>query len=154
MNDDRASLDRLHDIIEPPPIPWWPPAPGWYVVVIAVAALLAWLLWRWSKSWRGNAYRRAALRELQKARTPAAVAEVLRRTALDIAPRSTVASLSGEAWPAWLATGLSEEMPQAVRDQLAAGVYRSATEPAELTLLQDYARKWIQGHRLPETADR
>jgi len=29
---DPTSLENLYDIAMPPPIPWWPLAPGWYVV--------------------------------------------------------------------------------------------------------------------------
>jgi hypothetical protein len=29
---DLTSLENLYDIVMPPPIPWWPLAPGWYVV--------------------------------------------------------------------------------------------------------------------------
>ncbi|OEU81647.1 MAG: hypothetical protein BA873_04010 [Desulfobulbaceae bacterium C00003063] len=49
---DPASLENLHDIIPPQPIPWFPPAPGWYALGISVLLLLSrfsvhkYLAWR------------------------------------------------------------------------------------------------------------
>ena len=37
MTLDPAHLHRLHDLVLPPTVPGWPPAPGWY----GVFALLA-----------------------------------------------------------------------------------------------------------------
>ena len=52
MNESPTGLDRLHDIVLPPPIPWWPPAPGWYVVLgVLLLAGLAAAWWSW-KRWR------------------------------------------------------------------------------------------------------
>ena len=52
-NLDPAGLDRLHDIIVPSPVPFWPPAPGWYLLAAFVAFLLVWLIVRQVKSY-GN----------------------------------------------------------------------------------------------------
>ena len=55
MNDNATSLDRLHDIALPPSVPWWPPAPGWYaVMVIAAIGLLALLILA-ARRWLANA---------------------------------------------------------------------------------------------------
>ncbi len=108
-----GSLDRLHDIVAPPPVPWWPPAPGWWVVgalALVLGARAAWSAWC---AWRKAAYRRAALAELRalEARGPdegeceAAVREIpalVKRTALAAFRRDRVASLSGAAWLAFL----------------------------------------------------
>ena len=40
LDSDPGSLDRLHDIVSPPPAPWWPPAPGWYALGLIVLLLL------------------------------------------------------------------------------------------------------------------
>jgi hypothetical protein len=153
MNNDPASLERLHDIVEPPPVPWWPPAPGWYLVIALAAMTLAWLGVRRSQHWRATAYRRAALRELKSATTPAAISELLRRTALAVAPRSTIASLTGEKWASWLEKAVPGEMPQAVRSQLTGSFYRRSADGSEITCLQEYAKRWIEQHRLAgETA--
>ena len=99
--NDPASLDRLHDIVTPPPVSWWPPAPGWYVgsALLFLSVLL--LLIRFGCRYHANAYRRAALRELQEleqaSRWPE-LAALLKRVALSAFPRSKVASLTGESW--------------------------------------------------------
>ena len=107
MTPDPTSLDRLHDIVAPPPVPWWPPAPGWYFVlgILAVAGIA--LTIRGIHRWQSNRYRREALAEWQRlqpllvaddtrAEALASLAELLKRTALSAFPRRRVASLTGD----------------------------------------------------------
>ena len=58
---DPTSLEKLFDIVVPPPVPWWPPAPGWFVVGGVLLVLVFWVAWRVWRCWRAAAYRRAAL---------------------------------------------------------------------------------------------
>lgn len=146
MSSDPTSFDHLHDIVEPPPVSWWPPAPGWYVVIAVAAVLLIWLaVHRW-RQWRANAYRRAALRELANADSAAGISELLRRTALVVAPRTTIAALTGEKWAAWLADSTSAVMPPNVRTLLAGATYQPVVSDADVASLKDYARTWIESH--------
>jgi hypothetical protein len=113
MNPDPASLDRLHDIISPPPAPWWPPAPGWYWLAGVLAIWTVYWLATAFIRWQRNRYRREALAQLRsqtrllsdaKMRAPvlANLAELLKRAALSAYPRSEVASLTGSAWLSFL----------------------------------------------------
>jgi hypothetical protein len=106
---DPTSLEHLFDIVAPPPVPWWPPAPGWFVVGGVLLMLGVWGAWRAWRRWRAAAYRRAALAEWRQLKAQAAdpgpreaalrrVPELVKRTALAAFPRLEVASLSGEAW--------------------------------------------------------
>jgi hypothetical protein len=147
MNTPATSLDRLHDLALPPAVPWWPPAPGWYVVFALALFAAAWITLRAWKRWQSNAYRREALCELASLERPAAIAELLRRTALAIAPRQVVAEKTGTAWLDWLAAQFPEPMPDTVRTQLTAGVYGLPTASEELSALRDYAARWITRHR-------
>ena len=149
---DLTSLDRLHDIVVPSPVPWWPPAPGGYVLLAMVLALLIAGSLRWWVRWRADAYRRAALRALQSAETPAAISEVLRRTALVITPRSNIAALTGLHWPEWLAARSPDAMSSDVRDLLAAGAYGRTDAAFDLEPLRRYAAGWIEHHQ-PIDAD-
>jgi hypothetical protein len=97
-----ASLENLRDIVVPEPPPLWPPAPGvWVLLIIAAAVLLALILW-WRRARARNAYRRAGLALLKNARTVRDVNIVLKRVALAVFPRSTVAPLWGDEWVAFL----------------------------------------------------
>ena len=147
MNKDATSLDRLHDIATPPAVPWWPLAPGWYVVFAIVAALFIVLARRWWKNWKANAYRRAALRELAAIDDATGIAALLRRTALAIAPREVIAEKSGSAWLDWLASQSSGGMSDETREQLTGGVYARTTDQRDLTKLRDYATRWISDHQ-------
>jgi hypothetical protein len=66
---DPTSLENLFDVVVPPPVPWWPPAPGWFVVGGVVLGLVFWTVWRVWRRWRAAAYRRAALAEWRQLKT-------------------------------------------------------------------------------------
>lgn len=149
MNEPAASLDLLHDLVLPTAVPWWPPAPAWYVLIGALIFLGALLLVRMVMHYRANAYRRAALCQLAAMEDPAAVAELLRRTALAIAPRPTVAQKTGSAWLDWLARQSPEPLTETVRAQLTAGVYGRPVANQDFSALRDYAARWIVGHQRP-----
>jgi hypothetical protein len=146
MNPDPASLDNLQDIYVPPDVPWWPPAPGWWVLLAVVVSAVGLVVWRAWHKWRRGAYRRAGLRELQRARTGAEIAEVLKRTALCAYPRDQIASLAGEAWCQWLASKGGPPLTAAVRQWLSCGVY-SAAETESLQEVTDFTAGWIAGHQ-------
>ncbi len=98
----QASLKDLRDIAVPEPPPFWPPAPGvWVVLIIAVAVLLALILW-WHRARARSAYRRAGLALLPGARTARDIDVILKRVALAVFPRPQVAPLYGDDWVAFL----------------------------------------------------
>jgi len=61
---DPASLKNLYDIVTPGPVPWWPPAPGWYVFFAIIIIVTAWLGFRRYRDWKANQYRMSALGRL------------------------------------------------------------------------------------------
>ena len=139
MNAPATSLDRLHDLVLPPAVPWWPLAPGWYLVIALALVAVMWMTLRAWRQWQSNAYRREAARELASLESSAAIAELLRRTALAIAPRSEIAEKTGAAWLDWLAAQFPEPMPDTVRTQLTVGVYNPSPAKQEFSALRDYA---------------
>ena len=142
MSDPATNLDRLNDLVSPPEISWWPLAPGWYVVAIGVLLFVGILGFR---AWKVNAYRRAALRELESASDISTVAEILRRTALMIVPRATVATKAGNAWVDWLESLTSDPMPDDLRHQLTRGIYDRSD--GDFNKVSRYASQWIRSHQ-------
>ena len=146
MNPDPASLENLQDIVTPPPVSWWPLAPGWWMLlaaVLVVAGMIAFRLWR---SWRVNAYRRAALRALQMATTVPEIAEILKRTALAAYPRAEVASLTGRAWSRWLGQTVGEPVPDQIGEALGRGIFAEANN-VDVAKVARFAASWIRCHR-------
>ncbi len=144
MNTGADSLDRLRDIVEPARVSWWPLAPGWWVslgLVTIVATLLAFRAWR---RWKGNAYRRAALRRVRSATSLPEIMEILKRTALAAFPRSEVASLAGTGWCRWLEETGGKKMPAAVARSLAHGAFQN--ESSISGEVQSFASYWIRHH--------
>jgi len=105
---DPSSLQNLHDIVMPPTVSWWPPAPGWYAVASGILIGIVWFIWQRYWQWRADAYRRAALNELSRLkslidseeREPALrkLPELVKRTAMSAWPREKLAALTGNGW--------------------------------------------------------
>jgi len=154
VSDDPGSLDRLHDVIAPPPAPWWPPAPGWWIagglIVVGTALLAAALILRWRANW----YRRAGLAELRRLEQDAAsppgqlvqVAALVKRVALVAYPRHEVASLTGIEWLRFLDRSAHMSVFAEGPGRLLGSVYEPvpATPTAELF---EVVRAWIRQHR-------
>lgn len=136
-------MDQLILPPDPAPIPLTPETAGWYVLGALLLCGLGWLLRRVVLRRRANAYRRAALAELARAgEDAAAIATVLRRTALAAYPRGQVAGLTGADWVAFLTrTGPFPE-PQA--RALARAPYAPGGAP--VPGLAQAARDWIRQH--------
>lgn len=152
MSDDPADLSRLADIVLTPPVPWWPPAPGWWILAAAVLAALAILTIEALRRYRRNAYRRAALAELDAigavadAAGAAAVSAVLKRTALVAYPRAEVARLTGEGWLAFLDRAAGTK--GFAHDPAAALARAASGAPVgDGAALLAAARRWVTHHR-------
>jgi hypothetical protein len=149
----------LRDIHGLDSIPWWPLAPGWWVVAgIAGFLLLAWFAIRWWMrngllgNWRTDARRK--LRELKKAlpkEDPRLLAgklsELLRRIAMARSGRLAAAGLTGESWLGWLAENDSSGFDWEKRGQiLLVAPYmppNMEVERKELSVLVRAALRWI-----------
>jgi hypothetical protein len=163
MTPDPYSLDNLRDIVEPASIPWWPPAPGVWLLLALVAVWTVAGLGLWWVRWRRQAYRRAGLRELREiaARLEAApqraaalvdLAALLKRVALVAYAREQVAALSGDAWLTFLdrtgGTARFTRGPGAVLAEVSSRPGRgTALDTAQVAALVATAQDWIRRHR-------
>ena len=106
---DPRSLERLHDLVVPEAVAWWPPEPAWWLVAALLLVALGLGTAGWLRLHRATRYRRAALGEVAAMRAaledPAsrgaavrALPALLKRTAIHSCGRTRVAALHGEAW--------------------------------------------------------
>ena len=151
-----AGEETLPDMIaqlvpppEPPPISLWPATPLAKGLCVLLLLLLLFFIWRQIQRYRANAYRRAALAELQQSENnPAQIAEIIRRTALVAYPRETVAALTGDAWLQFL----NQHYPGNAFDDevgrtLLQGPYRKGGSEHSGALARA-ARDWIRQHKV------
>ncbi|MDT8387105.1 MAG: DUF4381 domain-containing protein [Thiogranum sp.] len=98
----------LRDIHLPEPVSWWPPAPGWWLLLILLALLgaLGYALYRRHRRRALQRSAQQALRDIaarwQQSGNAAQLASelsiLLRRLCLSRFPREQVAGLTGSAW--------------------------------------------------------
>ena len=150
-------LAQLRDIHLPGPIESWPPAPGWWLLAILALGTAAYGLYRLYKFWQTNRYRRegvTALNELRRAyeKDPQSVdyleqySQLLKRVALTFYAREQVASLTGEAWVAFLdRTGSTQEFGMGPGQILIDGNYSQGVlfQADKLHIIGD---RWIRNH--------
>lgn len=143
-------LELLEPVVLPAPVPWWPVTPGWWVLGGWFFTLALLGAWRLRQRWLANGYRRAALAEIEALRlaggSAAAIATVVKRTALVAFGRDVVAGLAGEEWSQFLLqTAAGDPLVARAAVPLAAAAYRPDADPAPLL---EPARRWIMVHRV------
>jgi len=153
--DPLAGL-RGYDL--PEPISWWPPAPGWWLLLalLALLGLLAALRYRRARRQRrpsSLAARELALLQRRYRNDGDALAylrglsELLRRFALARFPGESVAGLCGEAWLRFLASkDDGDAFTQGAGRCLAEAPYRSAAD-LDIGAVEQLVAGWIRRNR-------
>ena len=165
MTPDFANLP-LRDPHLPEPISWWPPAPGWWgllLLFILTSILGLTLLARFRRA----RVKRDALRVLNRLeqalnsgadvhKTVASISILVRRVSLSLYPREKVASLTGERWLSFLDESINQKA-EAGRFSQGAGraIIEAPYNPAydvDLPSLLALTRHWISTVEKPKPA--
>ena len=150
MTGDPADLANLRDIVMPASIPWWPLAPGIWILVAGLLATAIVASIRAFRQYQANAYRREAIRELDGLTDMTGIMPLLKRAAMVAYGRETVASLSGDAFLAFLdRTGGTSVFTAGPARLLPSLAYSKAAGPAsgDLDRAVADARRWLRKHR-------
>ena len=159
----------VSDLQLPDPVGWWPPAPGWWLLLIMAMLAIAGAM-QYRRKWRRQPGQRklrsAALGELDayyqryqlsRAQAPAGagdepgpetaqfiqqVSALLKRVALLGHEPQLVAGLSGEPWADFLTRGQDERCRAQIRALLTQG-YRPLPKDCDIDPLYQFARRWI-----------
>lgn len=99
----------LRDIHLPGAVPWWPPAPGWWLLLGALLAAVAWALWQRYRTRRVRAALKAIRRvhaQLESGAEPVECLQqlsiVLRRFVMAAAPAADARTVPGLVGTRWL----------------------------------------------------
>ncbi|HEX5056317.1 MAG TPA: DUF4381 domain-containing protein [Gammaproteobacteria bacterium] len=146
----------LRDIHLPDGVSWWPPAPGWWLLLaLLLGAAIALWYWRRRGSVRWSLYRQA-LQELERIENGFGqkdnerlvlenLSVLLRRVAVSRHPRTQVASLTGPRWLEFLdsvsgGTGFSGGPGRILAD----APYNPALRTDNIPDLIDLCRRWLE----------
>lgn len=154
MNPDL--LSQLRDIHTAEPVPWWPPAPGWWLLALLVLILLTWAGRRLLARYRVRQRRKQMIGwidhlniTIDPQKDPQAYLSTLNRifklVALRAYPEHNCALLNGQEWADFLKDKMSKVQSAEALDVLASGPYDPSPsfDPGQLSEL---TRHWIKQH--------
>jgi hypothetical protein len=132
----------LRDVHVPPVPGLWPPAPGWWVVIALVIAVLAWLCVLGLRRRRRYVAWTSTFDQETSRATPAeqvaAMSSLLRRAARRLDPQAD--RLTGEAWLKWLDGRKGTQFSQGPGRVLLEGAFMPSVEPQAVASLLPVAR--------------
>lgn len=158
MSSDPGDLANLADLALPPPVSFWPPAIGIWILAAAASAALLVFSCRALRRYRANTYLREAISELDalslasgtdEPATAEAVSSILKRVAFVRYGRETVAALTGADWTGFIArTAPQGASTDAIAEHLGCFLAReSPATPPDHRLLFAQVRVWLRGQR-------
>ncbi|MCL6414617.1 DUF4381 domain-containing protein [Aestuariirhabdus sp. Z084] len=157
--DNSALLKQLDPIIEPVAInPYWPLAPGWYLLALGILLVLFAihrLIKKRQRRIARQAYRQQARQQLErqwqlyqqqpdKLHLVETCNQLLKQVAIQAYDSSSVAGLQGESWWAFLQQSLPNENSQEAKE-IEQSRYQPGfnTDPAAFYY---YCIKWVEHH--------
>ena len=150
-----ASLDNLHDIIVPDAIGFFPPAPGWYFVLLLLLALLFHFSIQAYRRYKKSLYRREALKELQNYRQESrqnimALLGLAKRVGIVAYGRTEVAGLSEAKWWAFMEKHSSAKISITVQKEISQLLYDEnyVIQSALHENVTDFVTQWIKTHKV------
>ena len=150
-----ASLDNLHDIIVPEAVGFFPPAPGWNIILLLLLALLFHTLVKAYMRYKRSLYRREALKELDTYRqhskeNASSLLMLAKRVAMAAYGREVIAKLYDDAWWDFMEKHSKAKVGSETREDIAKLLYdASYTMNSELqdTVIK-LVRLWIKTHKV------
>jgi len=154
MNPDL--LSQLRDIHAAPQAPWWPPAPGWWVLALLILAGLVWLGSRLLARYRVRQRRKQMVAwvdhlntNIDPQRHPQAYLSTLNRifklVALRAFPAQHCAALAGKEWADFLTSKMEGSPSVESLNVLASGPYDPAPQ-FDPGIMSELTRHWIRKH--------
>ncbi|NOR70264.1 MAG: DUF4381 family protein [Methylomarinum sp.] len=145
---------QLRDIHLPDTISWWPPAIGWWGVMILIP-LFCWLMvWSYKRITRKTAVKTAKkllknIRQDNDIDTLIALSELIRRVAMSQSPRAEAASLTGEAWLEYLDESVKgTPFTQGVGKVLANAHYqKQAATDLDIPAVTQLCETWLKAQK-------
>ena len=151
-------LVNLKDIHLPPPVSFWPPAPGWWILAVLLITSLffggVWFFRRYKKR-KPKTEALRILKDLQilhqnsqdEVASLRNLSNLLRRTALTFYDNDEVASLHGSSWLEFLdKTGKTKEFSKGAGKVLGNEVFQQIVNP-DMNALFPLVKKWISSSR-------
>ena len=146
----------LRDIHLPGEISFWPPAPGWWILVALIIAAVAGGIWlyRHNRQLKLSATRMAReqlqliVARYQSDKDPLELIQqlsvLLRRLSISLYPRTEVASLTGQAWLEFLdRQSAQQNFSTGSGRLLSEAPYRRTVDAAEAEQVLQYCQQWI-----------
>ena len=147
----------LKDIHLPEAISFWPPAIGWWLVLVLLFLLLVagWVLFK--KITRVTTAKQATflLKEIKNNSDSTDLEKIqsisiwLRRVAISTSPRHDVASLSGTSWLHYLDSSLDDSsFSEGVGKHIISSQYqKSLPDDVDLTHLFELCERWLKAQK-------
>lgn len=154
MNPDL--LSQLRDIHASPEVPWWPPAPGWWLLAVLLLVALGWLLRRLYAYYRVRQRRKQMLAwvdnlntSIDPKREPQAylstVNRIFKLVALRAFPERSCALMAGQDWADFLTENMKNTASSELLNVLASGPYDPAPR-FDPDVMSELTRTWIREH--------
>ncbi|MCD6526176.1 MAG: DUF4381 domain-containing protein [Desulfuromonas sp.] len=147
---------QLRDIHLPEAIGWWPPAPGWWLLLALTLLLVSLIVWQLKRYHRRH-YHRLGLQQLLELEQNAAqrdsrlllqqLSQLMRHMAILHFPDADCAALHGEEWLQFLNRPFNDQpFTDGVGRPLASGPYQPHTDLDEesLSALIRLCRRWLK----------
>lgn len=134
-----ALLSQLKDIHEPAAISSWPPAPGWWILIVSAICLTVLLAWLWRRHVKKNSWKKEAtktLADIKKQTTKQdhhqtlfLINQLIKRIAIHRYNDMAIKTLTGESWLEFMKSFLNgpdtpDMFQTAQLELLSAGLYQ------------------------------